>query len=279
MADGAITVSIDKLISTKVLKELKNNLVAKRICTLDTGSQINKKGDQVTFVGLADPTVRDYNGTIQYEDLDDAGVTLVIDQQKYVAFNVDDIEAFRSSIDIKGTQVERSGYKLKDVADKYVLNLAKDESITNRITATGISEDDALQYIAKIRRKLDEANVPFGQAFCVIDPMVKEKLELAGIKFGINEGMKGFEGGLEFADYLGMKLFVSNNVATKTENNVTTHYCLAGSFNAIVYADQIVKSRYIPEAEGAFEGKYSALHVYGAKILKPAELVVLEATE
>ena len=279
MANGAITVSIDKLISTKVLKELKNNLVAKRICTLDTGSQINKKGDQVTFVGLADPTVRDYNGTIQYEDLDDAGVTLVIDQQKYVAFNVDDIEAFRSSIDIKGTQVERSGYKLKDVADKYVLNLAKDESITNRITATGISEDDALQYIAKIRRKLDEANVPFGQAFCVIDPMVKEKLELAGIKFGINEGMKGFEGGLEFADYLGMKLFVSNNVATETENDVTTHYCLAGSFNAIVYADQIVKSRYIPEAEGAFEGKYSALHVYGAKILKPAELVVLEATE
>ena len=271
----SVTVSIDKLISTKVLKELKNNLIAKRICTLDTGSQIKKKGDQVTFCGLADPTVKDYNGTIDYEDLTDSGVTLIIDQTKYVAFNVDDIEAFRSSIDIKGTQVERSGYKLKDVADKYVLSFAGDSSITNKVVATGISEDNALQYVAKVRRLLDEANVPHGQAFLVIDPMVKEKLELAGIKFGINEGMKGFEGGLEWADYLGMKLFVSNNVAVDGQK----HLCLAGSFNAIVYADQIVKSRYIPEAEGAFEGKYSALHVYGAKILKPAELVVLEATE
>ena len=274
MADGAITVSIDKLISTKVLKELERNLVAKRICTLDTGSQIKKKGDQVTFCGLADPTVRTYEGSISYEDLDDSGVTLLIDQAKYVAFNVDDIEAFRSSIDIKGTQVERSGYMLKDVADKYVLGLAKDASITKRISAT-VTPDNALQLTASVARKLDEANVPAGQRFFVIDPMFKEKLELAGIKFGINEGMKGFEGGLEFADYLGMKVLVSNNVTVESGK----HYLMAGSYNAIVYADQILKSRYIAEAEGAFEGKYSALHVYGAKVIKPAELVVLEATE
>lgn len=271
----AVAVSIDKLISTKVLKELENNLIAKRICTLDTGSQIKKKGDQVTFVGLADPTVQDYTGTINYEELEDQGITMKINQTKYVAFKIDDIEAFRSSIDVKGTQVERSGYKLKDQADKYVLALAEDSSITNRIEATDLSEDNALQYLAKVRRKLDEANVPHGQAFLVIDPMVKEKLELAGIKFGINEGMKGFEGGLEWADYLGMKLFVSNNVKVSSGK----HLCIAGSFNAIVYADQILKSRFIADAENAFEGLYSALHVYDAKVIKPAEVVVLEATE
>ena len=272
----AITVSIDKLISTKVLKELENNLIAKRICTLDTGSQIKKKGDQVTFTGLADPTVQDYTGTINYEELEDQGITMKIEQTKYVAFKIDDIEAFRSSIDVKGTQVERSGYKLKDQADKYVLALAEDASITNRVDGTGINEDNALQLLAKVRRKLDEANVPHGQAFLVIDPMVKEKLELAGIKFGINEGMKGFEGGLEWADYLGMKLFVSNNVKVTEAGK---HLCMAGSFNAIVYADQILKSRFIADAENAFEGLYSALHVYDAKVIKPAEVVVLEATE
>lgn len=272
----AITVSIDKLISTKVLKELENNLIAKRICTLDTGSQIKKKGDQVTFTGLGDPSVQKYTGTINYEELEDTGVTLKIDQAEYTAFKIDDIEAFRSSIDVKGTQVERSGYKLKDSADKYVLALAEDESITNRVDGTGISEDNSLQLLAKVRRKLDEANVPHGQAFLVIDPMVKEKLELAGIKFGINEGMKGFEGGLEWADYLGMKLFVSNNVKVTEAGK---HLCMAGSFNAIVYADQILKSRFIADAENAFEGLYSALHVYDAKVIKPAEVVVLEATE
>ncbi len=278
---GNIKVSIDKLISTKVLKELENNLIAKRICTLDTGSQINKKGDQVTFTGIGDPTVQEYQGTINYEELADEGITLKINKADYVAFKVDDIEAFRSSIDIKGTQVERSGYKIKDKADKYVLSLATDESITNRIDAHSagkeVSEDNALQYVAKVRRMLDEANVPHGQAFFVIDPMFKEKLELAGIKFGINEGMKGFEGGLEWADYLGMKIFVSNNVKVDSESK--THYLMAGSYNAIVYADQIIKSRFIAEAENAFEGLYSSLHVYDAKPIKPAELVVLEAKE
>lgn len=280
-----ITVSIDKLISTKVLKELENNLIAKRICTLDTGSQIKKKGDQVTFAGIGDPTVNPYTGTIDYEELEDNGITLKIDQAEYTAFKIDDIEAFRSSIDIKGTQVERSAYKLKDSADKYVLSLAKtaqsDEKnpvtkvIDAKTSGKEVSEDNALQIVAKVRRKLDEANVPHGQAFFVIDPMFKEKLELAGIKFGINEGMKGFEGGLEWADYLGMKIFVSNNVLV--DNDV--HYMMAGSFNAIVYADQIIKSRFIAEAEGAFEGLYSSLHVYDAKIIRPNEIVVLEAKE
>ncbi len=279
MADNAITVSIPKLVSAKVIKELEKNLVAKRICTMDTGSQIKKYGDQVTFAGLDNPTVKDYEGTIEYETLNDTGVTLLIDQRKYVAFKVDDIEAFQSAIDIKGTQVERAAYELKDNADKYVLALASDSSIKAIVdaTATGkeISEDNALQYASKVARKLNEANVPAGQRFFVIDPMVQEYMTNAGLKFGVNEGMKGFEGGLEWADYLGMKTFVSNNV--KVASNI--HYCLAGSYNAIVYADQIVKSRFIAEAENAFEGLYSSLHVFGAKIIKPKELVVFKVKE
>ena len=279
MANSAISVSIPKLVSAKVIKELKKNLVAKRICTMDTGSQIKKYGDQVTFTGLDKPTVKDYSGTIEYESLNDEGVTLVINQRKYVAFKVDDIEAFQSAIDIKGTQVERASYELKDNADKYVLGLASDASITTIVDATGagneISEDNALQYFSRVARKLNEANVPAGQRFFVIDPMVQEYATNAGLKFGVNEGMKGFEGGLEWADYLGMKTFVSNNVKVAAG----VHYCLAGSYNAIVYADQIVKSRFIAEAENAFEGLYSSLHVFGAKIIKPAELVLFKVKE
>ncbi len=279
MANNAITVSIPKLVSAKVIKELEKNLVAKRICTMDTGSQIKKYGDQVTFTGLDKPTVKDYEGTITYESLNDEGVTLVINQRKYVAFKVDDIEAFQSAIDIKGTQVERAAYELKDNADAYVLALASDNSITTVVDATGagneISEDNALQYFSRVARKLNEANVPAGQRFFVIDPMVQEYATNAGLKFGVNEGMKGFEGGLEWADYLGMKTFVSNNVKV----TAGVHYCLAGSYNAIVYADQIVKSRFIAEAENAFEGLYSSLHVFGAKIIKPKELVLFKVKE
>jgi len=87
----AITNSIPKLVSTKILMLLQNELIAKQICTMDTGSQITKQGDTVTFAGLARPTISAYTGTISPQALTDAGVTLLIDQKNHYAFYVDDI--------------------------------------------------------------------------------------------------------------------------------------------------------------------------------------------
>jgi len=39
----AILTSIPKLVSTKLLMTLHNELIAKRICTMETGSEITKK--------------------------------------------------------------------------------------------------------------------------------------------------------------------------------------------------------------------------------------------
>ena len=43
----AILSTIPKLISTKLMMTLQNELVAKKICTMDTGSQIKKQGDTI----------------------------------------------------------------------------------------------------------------------------------------------------------------------------------------------------------------------------------------
>ena len=84
----SIITSIPKLISTKILMTSQNELIAKKICTIDTGSQIKKFGDTVTFPGLADVTISPYTGTIAPQNLVDAGVTLLIDQQNYYAFSM-----------------------------------------------------------------------------------------------------------------------------------------------------------------------------------------------
>jgi len=88
----SILTAIPKLVSTKLLMTLHNELIAKKICTMDTGSEIKKKGDTVTFPGLSTPTISAYTGTISPENLEDGGVTLLIDQQNYYAFYVDDFQ-------------------------------------------------------------------------------------------------------------------------------------------------------------------------------------------
>jgi hypothetical protein len=272
----SIVNSVPKLVSTKLLMTLHNDLIAKKICTMDTGSQIKKQGDTVTFTGLASPTIRPYSGTIAPETLADAGVTLLIDQANYYSFYVDDIEAFQSIIDIKGTCVEESAYGLLNTADQYVFGLHAGAGTT--ITAT-VSETIALSTTSTVIRKLTEANVKPNQRWMVIPPWYQEKLELAGVKFSICEGVAGSKSGVSWVNHLNCDMYVSNNLVTTGAEGSYVTQCLAGSYNAIVYAEQILKSRYLPEVAASFAGQADGLHVFGAKVIKPKELVRIAATQ
>ena len=272
----AILSSVPKLVSTKVLMTLRNNLVAKKICTMDTGSEIKKKGDTVTFTGLATPTISPYTGTVTPETLKDAGVTLLIDQQNYYSFYVDDIEAFQSIIDIKGTSVEEAAYGLRNTADKYVLGLYAGANTT---VAATVSEIIALSTTATVCRKMEEKNIKPGQRWMVIPPWYKEKLILAGVKFSILEGVGGAKDGMSWANEWDTDFYVSNNLTqTGAEGSYVTE-CMAGSYNAIVYAEQILKSRVIEEVAGSFASQCDGLHVFGAKVIKPNELIRITATQ
>lgn len=272
----AIVHTIPKLISTKLMMDARAELVAKKICTMDTGSEIKNKGDSVVFAGFAKPTVSPYTGTITPETLADASVTLLIDQANYYAFYVDDIEAFRSIMDVKGTAIDEAKHGLFDTADKYVFGLYAGAGAT--ITAT-VSETIALSTTSTVCRKLDEANIKYGSRWMVIPPWYKEKLELAGVKFSLLEGVAGSKSGVTWVNHLGTDLYVSNNLTTTGAEGSYNTQCLAGSYNSIVYADQIVKSRYIPDVATSFAGQCDGLHVFGAKILKPKELIRINATQ
>ena len=272
----AILNSVPKLVSTKVLMTLHNELVAKKICTMDTGSQIKKYGDTVTFTGLTTPTISAYSGTISPETLDDAGTVLLIDQQNSYAFYVDDIEEFQSVIDVKGTSVGEAAYGLLNTADAYVFGLYAGADTT--ITAT-VSETIALSTTSTVLRKLTEANVKPGSRWFVIPPWYEEKLMLAGVKFSILEGQKGSKDGISWVNHNGTDIYVSNNLSTSGSEGSYVTQCLAGSYNAIVYAEQILKSRMIKDVPGSFAAQCDGLHVFGAKVIKPAELVRIAATQ
>lgn len=272
----AVIQSIEKLISTKLMMTLHNDLVAKKICTMETASEIKRKGDSVVFVGLASPTISPYSGTLTPETLADASVTMPIDQANDYSFYVDDIEAFRSVIDIQGAAVDEAAYGLLNTADAYVLGLYAGAGTT--ITAT-VSETIALSTTATVIRKLQEANVKYGQRWLIIPPWYQEKLELANVKFSIKEGINGMAGTVPWVKHLGTDIYVSNNLTTTGAEGSYNTQCLAGSYNSIVYAEQIVKSRVNDKVAASFAAQCDGLHVFGAKVIKPKELVRINATQ
>lgn len=262
---------IPELWAGTILRTLENNLVATKICNRDYTGEIKQKGDAVHFGSLADPTVKKYEGNVEYEELDDSKLTLLVDQFDYFAFDVNDIEKAQACVELQNSQANRAAYKLRDECDKYILKLAQDSSIKNIVEDTTLDSASVLSSIGLMSQKLDEANVPNEQKWIVITPAVKLKLSLAGIKFGIAEGING-KTGVEWTKELGFNLYVSNNIS-KTSDAGDVYYCMGGSGSAIGFADQIMDTEII-RRESKFANAVRGLHVYGAKILKPEELVV-----
>ncbi|MFA6730207.1 MAG: hypothetical protein WCR95_04350 [Eubacteriales bacterium] len=258
--------SIEKIISAEILRTNEDNLIANRICSTSFQGDIKNAGDSVTFVGLNEPTVDDYTGTISYEDIDDNAITLNIDKDKYFAFKVKDLEALRSSIGLKDSQAKRASYNLKKAVDAYVLGLYGSAGVT--LESTTVTVANALTVVAEMKEALEKANVPDGQSWIVIPPFLKTKLILAGIKFSINEGING-TGAIGYTNELGCDLYVSNQLSASG----TICYALAGSYSAIAYAEQILETQLIDRLEGSFETAVRGRVVFGAKVIRPAELI------
>ena len=258
--------SIEKIISAEILRTNEDNLLADKICNTDFVGDIKNKGDSVVFVGLNDPTVYDYIGVINYEDIDDNAMTLYVDQDKAFSFKVKDLEALRSSVGLEDSQTKRASYMLKNEVDSYVFGLYGDAGTT--MASTVATPSNVLTLIAGMKQKLEEANVPDGRTWIVVPPFIKTKLMLAGIKFSINEGING-TGAVGFTDELGCDIFVSNQLAVSGSDTMM----LAGSYSSIAYAEQILETQVIDRLEDSFDKAVRGRLVFGAKVIKPAELV------
>ena len=259
--------SIEKIISAEILRTNEDNLLENTVCNTNFAGDIKHRGDSVVFIGLNDPTVYDYEGSITYEDIDDSSLQLLIDQDKAFSFKIKDIEALRSSIGLEDSQTKRASYLLKNEVDTYVFSLYEDAGVT--MDSTDATPENVLQTIAEMKQKLEEANVPDGRTWIVVPPFIKTKLMLAGIKFQINNGVNG-TGAVAFTDELGCDIYVSNQLATD-ESGATM--MLAGSYSAIAYAEQVLETQVLDRLENSFDKAVRGRLVFGAKVIKPNELV------
>lgn len=259
-----------KLWAATILRTLEDNLVAAKICNTQYTGEIKKKGDAVYFNGLADPTIQSYTGsTISYEALQDSRVTLLVDQADMFAFKVGDIEKMQDELDVKGSQAQRAAYGLKKAADSYIMGLYTQAGKT--VTAATVTSANVYSVIGNFQQLLAESNVPENDMWMTIPPWIRLKLQLAGVKFSVNQGTNG-KGGMAFTDELGFDIYVTNQVVNTGTVGTPVSNVMAGSKNAIAFADQLTETEDLRLID-TFDTAVRGLHVYGGKVIKPLEIV------
>jgi hypothetical protein len=267
--------------SARILAKLEKALIFAQpgVVNRDYEGDIRADGDRVHIHSFNDLTVAAYtknSTTISYEQLTDTRVTLLIDQAKYFAFKVDDIDTAQMRPELIDAASDRAAYQLAEDADSYVAGLYSGASTSNpdnTIETSQFTSTNVYQKFVDLSVLMDQVNLPAEGRYVVVPPWVKGLLLQNSTFVTAAQPSAVLNGSI--GQIAGLNILVSNNVKTTGSAPVVSHM-MAGHPSALAYAEQIVNVEGL-RLEGSFADAVRGLHLYGAKVLDGARLFDLEA--
>lgn len=279
----AINNFIPEVWAARLLSSLKKSLVygGPTVVNRDYEGEIRDSGDTVRITSISRPTIGTYtrgSTVINPEQLTDAGRSLLIDQSKYFAFEVDDIDLRQSKNggSLMSEAATEAAYGLRDVADQIIAGLHTGVASANALGTVSVTTGAlAVTQLINLKVKLDNANVPNEGRYVVVPPWFHGLL-LTDDRFvrvdasGTSEALRNGIVGRAF----GFDILVSNNAPLVTGDDYAV---IAGHPMAISFAEQIVKvEAYRPQ--DSFSDAIKGLHVYGAKLVRPTAIATVVAS-
>ncbi|MBQ8849767.1 MAG: P22 coat protein - protein 5 domain protein [Clostridia bacterium] len=271
----AITNFIPTIWSENLLSSLNHHYIGVANCNRDYEGEIKNRGSSVKICGVGNITIGDYTKDTDMstpQDLSDTLAELIIDQAKYFNFQVDDIDKTQCSPKLLDAAMRNAANALANTADKYVFSLYGQAA--QKFDAD-LSTDSIIDIILKSRELLYTNNVTDPSDIVIeLSPAAATKLikEQADV-FSYNNDIlsTGCIGSVA-----GCKVFVSNNISIE-DGPTQIHHCLMRSKRSIAFAEQLSEiEAYRPEKR--FADAVKGLHLYGAKVVYPDEIIDMEFT-
>ena len=243
--------------------------------------EIKRKGDTVKFYTYGSLAVKDYdpssNGFDGLEWEDPAGnlLELKVDQQKYIAFQVDEIEKVQSNVELVNGFTKRMAIAFAQTKDLFIHDLAVTGAGTTLDTTT-LTKDNAWKVVCDMYAQLarnnaivDGVDYAGKRPALVLTPeaegVIKQTPQFFANAFGaevLRKGQIGIIGGFD--------VFM--------DTNIDGGEIVALTSDAIFFAEQITNTDMV-KAENSFHHKVKSLHVYGGVVGNPDCIVVQPLTE
>ncbi|MFJ2707845.1 P22 phage major capsid protein family protein [Streptomyces sp. NPDC087428] len=269
---------VPEIWSSRLLVAVRKNLIyaGPTVVNRDYEGDISEAGDTVRITSVSRPAVGTYvPGTtvITPEKLTTGQRTLVVDQSKYWAFSIDDVDARQAKGGLVPQAMSEAAYALADTVDQYVAGMYTQIQTGNFLNVQGSPIDtyttptDAYdKVLVPLRTRLTRANVPTAGRYAIVSAEFYASLLLdsrfikvneSGTSDGLRNGMVGRAAGFD--------IYESNNIPNPTGD---TQVVTAGTNAAITFAEQINKTEaYRPES--SFSDAVKGLALYGAKLVRP----------
>lgn len=261
--------------SARIQQGLDKRYVLGNVVNRNYEGDISGFGDQVRINSIGDITVGDYvrNTTVVTpEQLASTQQILDINQSKYFAFYVDDVDAAQTKPKVMDEAMRKASNSLTDVADQFIAGFVNDAGLT--VTNASVDKTNVLALFAEISQKLTDAHNPREGRFIVIPAWLEGLMVMAGIELDTSNSTVLSEGFI--GRFMGFDVMVSTNLL-QTATATPATLAMAGTREAITFAEQIVSVEgYRPES--SFSDAVKGLHVYGGKVVEPNALTKVEIT-
>lgn len=272
--------------SGTLLEALNDAHVATNCVNREYEGEIQSFGDQVRINAFGRVTTYAYTKAADItaaQQLQDASMSLIIDQGRYYNFEIEDVDKAQIKPKIMTAAMKEAAYDLADVSDEFLILLmnngvataAPDNLMTTRALGTGAADEDAYETLVDMGVLLKESNAPKGDWFAMMPAWVHGLLlkDPRFVSFGTPENIARAKGGA-VGQVAGFTIYESNNIYSALSS---TYAIIAGSKSATTYAEQVTKTEaYRPPLR--FADAVKGLHIYGAKVTRPNALVVIPVT-
>ena len=249
----AVTNFIPQVWEARLMAKFHERSVGQIITTAPTKIE----GNKIIFNKVSDIALKDYEGSVSFEDLTTSKVELPMDVKKYWAFKVDDVDAVQSAGELIDPHVEEAGYGLQEATDKLIL----DEALKTSHTVEG---EKAYDVIVKANTQLNKHKVPKAERFAIVNAEVIEELHLDA-RFVANYTV--LENGIiEGAKINGVQLVFSE------ELNGGSYAIVALHKSAIGFGKQLQETEAM-RLQNSFADGVRGLQVCGTKILREEAIV------
>jgi hypothetical protein len=233
---------------------------------------IKRKGDTVKFYTYGNLTVKDYTkADITFEDPQGTLTELKVDQNKFIAFEVDDIDKIQSNVDLVNGFTKRMAIAFAKTKDLFLHNLAV-AGAGKTLSSTTLTKYNVWEVICNMYAELAAANaivdgVDYSgkRPALVITPkaegILKQAPQYFANAFGnevLRKGQIGIIGGFD--------VFV--------DSNIDGGEMVALTSDAIMFAEQITETQ-TGKAEKSFKDYVKSLHVYGG-VVGNADCIVVQ---
>jgi len=236
---------------------------------------VKSDGDTVIVFVVGDITVNTYSGTVTYETPSQGNESMALDQDKYWAFNVPDIDKVQSRPNIRKLYTKRADVAYKRNVEQYLLGAsiiaaAGNEVIaktTGGITGGALTASNVYTVLNRARRLMEDDNTWVdGEMWLGVPPVVTEMIRNS------NELIHATEKGDQFiksgtvtklAGWNLLQVDVGNMQGAGTDGD--PYHMVGGNKDAINFVQQIKEMEGI-RRDGSFATGVRGLFVYGAKI-------------